>query len=206
MRLVTRFREPKELTKPANLFTMKKNLLLTLCLSVVAVFSWQQVQSQCTIGTGSNTYYGSYYPGCGSFNQTPTSFGPGQYLLMPTRSGGSYTISTCGNGSWQGYDTQITVRRTNNVYLGYDDDATECGGMTLNSWLNLTGTVNENVRVGVKRWNCQPNSGGSSSIYVRLRQNNNLSFATGSACEGDAISLGATPARSGTNNTGSHNW
>ena len=175
-----------------------RRTLPTLIIISIALLTGYWAKAQCTIGTGAATNYGIVFPDCGTFNTTPTNFGPGQFAEMPMLIGGSYTISTCGNGTFQGYDTQITVRQTNNNLLGYDDDALsgECGTMTLNSYLDLAGTVNEYVRVGVKRYNCQPNSGGSTSIFVRFRQNNNLDWGStvSQACEGETVPLVATPA------------
>lgn len=180
---------------------MIKSLRALVILSIFSM-TFSSAYSQCTIGTGAFTNYGIVFPGCDAFNTTPTNFGPGQYAEMPMLIGGSYTVTTCGNGTFQGYDTQITARRTNNALLGYDDDALsgECGTMTLNSYLDLTGTVNEYVRVGVKRYNCQPNAGGSTSIFVRFRQNNNLDWGStvDEACEGSTVPLLATPAPNAT--------
>ena len=142
----------------------------------------------------SGAYYGEMVPnnGCGNFRAYGT-YGPGQYFRMPVLQGASYSISTCGAP----IDTQLTGYQALNTAVGthffyIDDNGPICSG--LQSSVTFVPTFTDYTRVQVSQYNCQP--GGSSSITVNVRQNNNLNITSSSVsmCEGDTRSLTATPA------------
>lgn len=139
----------------------------------------------------SNFFYGEMLPnnGCGNF-ASYGPFGPGEYFRMPVLSGGSYTISTCGNN----IDTQITGYQGNvtNTSIFYNDDnGPHC--TALQASVTITPNFTDYTRVNVNQYNCAP--GGSASITVMVRQNNNLNITSSSSdmCQGQTRTLTATP-------------
>lgn len=170
---------------------MKRFLLVLIAISFGVFLN--QAQAQCN---RSGAFFGEMVPnaGCGTFrNYSP--YGPGEYFRMPVLQGGSYTISTCGGPN---IDTQITAYQGNNSVAGThyaynDDNGPICSGFRAS--LNIAPNFSDYTRVQVSQFNCQ--SGGSSSITVSVRQNNNLSITSSSAamCAGQTRSLTATPSR-----------
>ncbi|MBI3519156.1 MAG: T9SS type A sorting domain-containing protein [Bacteroidetes bacterium] len=161
------------------LYSIITVLLLTLNL-----------KSQCNL-----TYYaGIGVPSSGTTFATWSNYGPGQYFAMPLLYGGSYAISTCG--------APITTQLT-----GWDNSASSvvfynagngplCSGnnASVDNYVpNFTGYAYVQVTENA----CS--AGGSSSINLYLRQNNNLSFTSSGAaiCSGQSRSLSATPANVG---------
>ena len=135
--------------------------------------------------------YGTLIPNCGTFASTPNNFGPGQYFQMPVLAGGCYSVSTCGSS----VDTQISCFQgtaTTGPYAYNDDSGPLCTGVSAS--VNITPSFTDYTRVQVSQYNCQP--GGTASITVSVRQNNNLSIISSSAamCEGQTRGLTATPA------------
>jgi hypothetical protein len=180
------------------LFQVRKAVFLLIGCLIVAP---SPSTAQCA---RSNAYYGEMVPnnGCGNFRAYGT-YGPGQYFRMPVLQGGSYSISTCGAP----IDTQLTGYQAFNTAVGtqifyVDDNGPICAG--LQSSVTYVPNFSDYTRVQVSQYNCQ--SGGSSSITVRVRQNNNLNITSSSAsmCAGDTRSLTATPVRvlSGPTNSG----
>ena len=115
-------------------------------------------------------------------------FSPGQYFQMPVLYGASYTISTCGSGM----DTQLTGYQGTSPQVFYNDDnGSECSGAEAS--VNYVPDFSDYMNVQVSQYNCSP--GGTASITVNVRQNNNLSFTSSAAnmCEGEVRSLTATP-------------
>jgi Ig-like domain CHU_C associated/PKD domain/Secretion system C-terminal sorting domain len=143
--------------------------------------------------TRSSFYYGEILPnsGCGTFTQT-TGFGPGYYFRVPVLQGGCYTVSTCGAstnlqvGAFQG-------SATTNPFAYNDDSGPDCSGAQAS--IVMVPTFTDYANVDVRENNCQ--LGGSASITVKLRQNNNLSFTSASSdmCQGQVRALTSTPAR-----------
>ncbi|MEM7035648.1 MAG: T9SS type A sorting domain-containing protein [Bacteroidota bacterium] len=157
---------------------------------------WAQCTTTANSGTActprGNAFFGEMLPnnGCGSF-AAYSPFGPGQYFRMPVLQGGCYTISTCGNT----IDTQITLYQGNNTTTSFahrDDNGPECTGTA--SSMIVVPNFTDYVRAKVTQFNCLP--GGTQSITVNVRQNNNLSFtsASTSMCQGQTRTLTATPA------------
>lgn len=169
---------------------MKKIFTTSLTLFSLFVFSAGQASAQCT--PLSSSYWGEMLPnaGCGTFANYAL-FGPGQYFQMPVLAGGSYTISTCGNS----INTQITGFNAtdNNTPIFYNDDnGPDCGG--LQASVTYVSAFSDYLRVNVSEYNCLP--GGTSSITVKVRQNNNLSITSSGAdmCEGQTRTLTSIPA------------
>ncbi len=170
---------------------MRKNYLILLGVIAVLFSNSRTANAQCT--PLSTSYWGEMLPnnGCAAFANY-TLFGPGQYFRMPVLNGGSYSISTCGAS----IDTQITgFQGTNNTTsIFYNDDfGPDCPSSNQAS-VDFTPNFSDYVRVNVNQYNCLP--GGSSSITVKVRQNNNLAFTSANTdmCAGDTRTLTATPA------------
>lgn len=150
----------------------------------------QSAEAQCLPRTG--FYFGELLPnnGCGTFASSGV-YGPGEFFRMPLLLGGSYTISTCGST----IDTQITGFEGNitTASIFYNDDnGPDCSGTQAS--VTYVSTFSDYTRVNVQQYNCA--AGGTASIIVKVRQNNNLMVTSSAAdmCEGDSRSLTATPA------------
>jgi hypothetical protein len=160
-------------------------LVLSLCFLTSHSFS------QCL--PRSNFYWGEMLPnnGCATF-ASYSPFGPGEYFRMPVLQGASYRISTCGNS----IDTQITGFQGNtsasSIFYN-DDNGPDCAGTQAS--VVFTPNFTDYTRVEVSEYNCLP--GGSQSITVKVRQNNNLLITSSAAnmCQGETRTLTATPAR-----------
>ena len=100
-------------------------------------------------------------------------------------------VSTCDAG----IDTQVSCYEGNATTgpFSYNDDNGPICGNTRAS-VTFTPTFTDYTRVDVREYNCSP--GGSQSITVSVRQNNNLVINSSSAnmCQGQTRSLTATPA------------
>lgn len=141
--------------------------------------------------TRSGNYHGEILPnnGCGTWTVV-ANYGPGRYFRMPVLQGGCYSISTCGNS----IDTQLSIYQGGNTtspYAKNDDGGPICSGLQASA--TITPNFTDYTRVQVSEFSCLP--GGSASITVRVRQNNNLSFTSSSAdmCQGQTRALVATP-------------
>ncbi len=174
-------------------------LLLAACCWWTTDLS-AQCGSNTTVGTFCNTrsnFFDAQYnadQGCGTY-RTITNYSPGEYFRMPVLSGGCYSIQTCGAP----IDTQIMCFQGNNTtgpFAYNDDNGPLCGGNQAS--VNITPNFTDYTRVDVRQFNCRP--GGTSSITVRIRQNNNLTITSSAAnmCEGQTRGLTATPARTTT--------
>ncbi len=170
---------------------MKIRYLFSKVLLVLGIVFLYHVHSysQCVPRVG--FYYGEILPnsGCGSFT-TVNPYSPGEYFRTPVLPGASYTISTCGSA----IDTEITgfqgtVTATSIFYN--DDNGPVCSGTQAS--ITYVPNFNDYMRVAVQQFSCLP--GGTQSITVNLRQNNNLTITSSSAdmCQGQARSLTATP-------------
>lgn len=167
---------------------MKRFRLITL-LFLLTVFQGK-IYSQCNL-----TYYaGIAVASSGTNFATWGSFGLGQYVAFPVLSGASYGISTCGNS----IDTQITGWDPSaaSVVFYNDDNGPFCTGLQASVDGYVPNFTNY-MYVQITQFNCA--AGGSSSINVFFRQNNNLSFTSSSAamCSGQTRVLTATPANVG---------
>lgn len=178
---------------------MKRSLLfLFIAISWIGI---NELNAQCTPNTRTGTFcntrsnfFDAQYnadQGCGNY-RVITNYSPGEYFRMPVLAGGCYTVQTCGNS----IDTQIMGfqgNQTTNPFVYNDDNGPICGGTQAS--VNFVPTFTDYTRVDIRQFNCRP--GATSSITVRIRQNNNLSFTSSSAdmCEGQSRSLTATPAR-----------
>lgn len=168
---------------------MRKSYLRAIALLfLLAGTFFTKVNAQCAL---SGSYWGEVLPnnGCAAFaNYSP--FGPGQYVRMPVLLGGSYTVSTCGAG----IDTQITGYQGTSPQVFYNDDnGPDCTGLAASA--TYTSTFTDYLRCQINQYNCQP--GGSASITVKVRQNNNLTVTTSNTpmCQGQSRGLTASPAR-----------
>jgi len=161
---------------------------LTLVWVVLLFCSTPALWGQCVPRVG--TYYGEMLPNLCQTWVASAVYSPGTYFRMPLLLGGSYGISTCGNG----IDTQITGFQgaTTNPSIYYNDDTgPHCAG--LQASINYVSTFNDYTRVAVQQWSCQP--GGTSSITVFVRQNNNLTITSTNTdmCSGQSRTLFALP-------------
>lgn len=144
--------------------------------------------------TPRSAFYSGQYDadlGCGTYREI-TNYSPGEYFRMPVLAGGCYTIQTCGSG----IDTQIMcyeATETVSPFAWNDDNGSACTGTSAS--VNITPNFTDYTRVDVRQYNCQ--SGGSSSITVRVRQNNNLSITSSATdmCQGQTRALTAIPVR-----------
>lgn len=110
---------------------------------------------------------------------------------MPVLLGGCYSISTCGSP----IDTRVTCYQGNQTASPFaynDDNGPLCSGN--NASVTFTPNFTDYTRVAVREGNCLP--GGTASITVLVRQNNNLNITSSSAdmCAGGSRTLTATPA------------
>ncbi|MFT5918862.1 MAG: hypothetical protein ACI9FU_000664 [Granulosicoccus sp.] len=174
------------------------------CIAIFTVWLGLAFQSQsqaqtCNVtandGTActprSEAYYGELVPSAGETFVSSGAYGPGEYFRMPVLSGGCYTVSTCGAS----VDTQIMLYQgdsTTTPFAYNDDDGPVCNG--LQSSITYSPSFTDYTRVDVRQFNCLP--GGSASIIVNVRQNNNLAFtsSSNSLCSGESVYLTATPA------------
>ena len=168
---------------------MKDLYIKNLFFALIILLGVKEVNAQCT--PISTSYWGEMLTnaGCGTF-ASYGPFGPGQYFRTPVLEGGSYTFSTCGAT----IDTQITgFQGTNPAYIFYNDDnGVDCA--TTQASITYVPAFTDYIRVNVNQYNCS--AGGTSSITVKVRQNNNLAFTSSSTamCAGDTRTLTATPA------------
>lgn len=171
----------------------------TTLVFIISFAAVQNLFAQCGTNTQSGTsctprsnYFASEIlpnAGCGVFNSL--SYSPGEYFRMPVLNGGCYTISTCGSS----IDTQVMCYEGNNTTTPFaynDDNGPDCSGTTAS--VNITPNFTDYTRVDVRQFNC--NTGGTASITVKVRQNNNLNITSSSAamCVGETRNLTATPA------------
>lgn len=174
---------------------------LPALFALTSFFATDQALAQC----GSNTQLGanctprsSNYDdqynadqGCGVYTVI-NNYSPGEYFRMPVLAGGCYTIQTCGSG----IDTQVMCYQafnTTSPFAWNDDNGPACSGTQAS--VVITPNFTDYTRVDVRQYNCS--AVGTSSITVRIRQNNNLNFTSSSAdmCQGQTRTLTATPAR-----------
>jgi len=167
---------------------MKKIYFNLLAAAILLFVGVQSTNAQCVPRVG--FYYGEILPNTGTTWNTLTPYSPGEYFRMPVLTGGSYSISTCGSS----IDTQITgfqgaTTATSDYYN--DDNGPDCN--TTQASVTIAPNYTDYTRVAVQQYNCAP--GGSSSITVKVRQNNNLNFTSASTdmCPGDTRTLTATP-------------
>lgn len=181
-----------------------KNFLSTiifwLCLfGGITQVSAQSCGTDTQAGTScdrSSTFHGELVTnsGCGVWTTSGT-YSPGTYFRMPVLEGGCYSVSTCDAG----IDTQVScfeATATTGPFAYNDDNGPICN--TTRASVTFTPTFTDYTRVDVREYNCQP--GGSQSITVKVRQNNNIVFTSSDAsmCQGQTRSLTATPAAVGT--------
>lgn len=165
------------------------NSLNAQCPATASCGSTTATGATCPLG---NDNFGEIVPnnGCATFNQG-NSFGPGQYFQMPVLLGGCYSISTCGSP----IDTRLSCYEGNTTTSPFsynDDNGPLCSGN--NASVTFTPNFTDYTRVAVREGNCLP--GGTASITVLVRQNNNLTFTSSAAdmCAGESRTLTATPA------------
>ncbi len=173
---------------------MKYKHLLLKCITAFTLVFLYSVDgaSQCVPRVGFFCCEILPNNGCGTFTSV-TPYSPGEYFRTPVLPGASYSISTCGSGS--GMDTQITgfqgsVTATS---IFYNDDSGPICSPSVAASITYVPNFNDYMRVAVQQYNCLP--GGTQSITVRLRQNNNLNITSSDAdmCEGQVRNLTATP-------------
>jgi hypothetical protein len=166
---------------------------------LLALFSPTRVQAQACVNTTSGTscglasfYYGEILPtaGCGTF-LSEANYGPGRYFRMPVLQGGCYTVSTCGAST----NLQVAAYQPGNNTTPFaynDDNGPDCN--TQQASVVMVPNFTDYANVDVRESNCL--LGGTASITVKVRQNNNLTFTSSSSdmCQGQVRALTATPA------------
>lgn len=139
----------------------------------------------------SNFFAGEFVPnnGCGT-DRLLTSYSPGEYFRMPVLRDACYRVSTCGAP----IDTQIKCYQGNNTTSSFsrnDDNGPSCTGADAS--VEFVPNFTDYARIDIRQFNCSP--GGSASITVRIRQNNNLLITSSSAdmCAGQTRTLTSCP-------------
>ncbi len=186
-------------------FGMRKNTysVITIFLFLLAISGLSNgLKGQCAGNTAtggtctrSSTYYGEVVPnaGCGNFVSV-VNYSPGTHFRIPVLLGGCYTVSTCGAPT----NTQLFAFQGNSTtgpFAYNDDNGPVCGGTAAS--ITMVPNFTDYARVDVREFNCS--GGGTSSITVNVRQNNNLVITSSGAamCAGQSRSLTATPATVG---------
>jgi PKD repeat protein len=173
------------------------------CLLLLVMAVPVGVRGQCgantTSGancTRSSVYYGEVVPnaGCGNYVNV-VNYSPGTHFRIPVLLGGCYTVSTCGAP----INTQVAAfqgNATTGPFSYNDDNGPECAGTAAS--ITMVPNFTDYARVDVRQSSCS--AGGTSSITVQVRQNNNLVITSSGAamCAGQSRSLTATPATVGT--------
>ena len=147
--------------------------------------SSNRISAQCALAS----FYGTITPSSGTTFVTVGGYGPGRYFQMPVLFGGSYSVSLCANTM----DTQVTgYNNTGGLVFYNDDNGPLCTGLPAST--TYVPNFTNYLLTQVSQYNCQP--GGSASITVQVRQNNNLTITSSAAamCSGQTRSLTATPA------------
>ncbi|MCC6372198.1 MAG: T9SS type A sorting domain-containing protein [Bacteroidia bacterium] len=167
-----------------------KHHLLLLSAIVLTCFSNPGKAQTINCSLLNGTYIGTIAATSGSTFVTYPTFGPGYYFQTPVLNGGSYAVSTCGAS----IDTQVTVWGgfNTNMLLYNDDNGPYCIGSNASG--NFVANLTNYAYMFISEYPCL--QGGSSSINVYYRQNNNLLFTSSSAslCSGQSRTLTATPA------------
>ncbi len=158
---------------------------------ILSIIFLSQVYSSSQCVPRVNPLHGDIFPnsGCGMYTSA-SPYSPGTHFRTSVLSGASYTISTCGAS----IDTEITGFQggTTDTSIFYNNDnGPECVGLAAS--ITYVPNFNDYMRVAVQEFSCLP--GGSQSITVYMRQNNNLSITSSSdsMCEGQTRTLTATP-------------
>ena len=144
-----------------------KNFILIFGLILLSVLSKVSSSQTTNCSLLNGTYIGTIAPTSGSTFVTYPNFGPGYYFLTPVLNGGSYAISTCGAS----IDTQITVWGgfNTNMLLYNDDNGPYCTGSNASG--NFVPNLTNYAYMFISEYPCL--QGGSASINVFYRQNNN---------------------------------
>ncbi len=173
--------------------SLKQNIAKLILIALV--FSFKFSKAQCALGLPCSAYSGPVSgllaPTAGTTFVSYSPYSPGTYFQFPMINCGSYAISTCGAS----IDTQVTLwNSANTATLAFNDDnGPLCTGNNA-SIDNYIPNFTNFAYAQVSQFNCLP--GGSASINVFVRQNNNLAFTSSSAamCSGQTRTLTATPA------------
>lgn len=176
---------------------MKKNYQFLLVLVASLFFTVGKLSAQCAL---SSSYWGEMLPNSGATFVPYGPFGPGQYFQMPVLNGASYSVSTCGAS----INTQLTGYQGASPQIFYvDDNGPECAGTAAS--VTHVPNFSDYMNVQVSEYNCLP--GGTASVTVNVRQNNNLMFTSPSTdmCVGEVRALTATPLAVGSAQPGSGN-
>jgi hypothetical protein len=177
-----------------------KIIFKSFILFLIPLLSFSQTNTQLGIScTRSPFSYGTVAPSSGTVFLTISNYGPGYYFQMPVLNGGYYSVSTCGAS----IDTQISAFQnpaSTGPFAWDDDNGPICTGS--NASIDMVPNFTDYALIDVKEYNCQP--GGSASINVFIRQNNNLNFTSSNApmCSGQTRTLTATPVRVSSDPTG----
>ena len=137
-------------------------------------------------------YYGQIDPSCGSFTIV-NNYSPGRYFQTSVLEGGSYTFSTCGSS----IDTELSFYENNNTtneFAYNNNSGPDCSGLQASA--TIVPTFTHFTRVHVTQNSCL--TGGTSSVTVKVRQNNNLSISglPTELCQGEqATAYSGVPAR-----------
>lgn len=155
-----------------------------------------QLGSNCT---RSSFFYTTQAATSGTNFVTLTPYSPGTYIEMPVLNGGYYSVSTCGAP----FDTQVAAFQsptTTGPFAWDDDNGPLCAGTAAS--MDMVPNFSGYASIDIKQYNCLP--GGSASINVFIRQNNNINFTSSNSnmCSGQTRTLTATPASVASDPTG----
>lgn len=132
---------------------MSQTKVVVSLLLLLLFFGFNGLNAQC--GFGWNNSGVNVTPTAGS--QFTSNIQAGEYFLMNVVNGGTYTLSTCGLGTW---DTQLSVyNNTTSAFVSYNDDA--CANFR--SQTSFTATFTGQVRVIVNQYNCNA-SGNTTQV------------------------------------------
>lgn len=175
-----------------------KKVILFLCI-IASGSLFNDVKGQACVNTvlganctRSSVYAGEILPASCGVNSNVSNFSPANYFRIPVLTGACYTISTCGaptDGQLSAFQGLVA---TTGQYAYNDDNGPDCAGAAAS--MVIVPTFTDYTTIDLREYNCQ--AGGTSSITIYVRQNNNLSctFPTTNMCQGQTRALTATPA------------
>ncbi|HET6992218.1 MAG TPA: PKD domain-containing protein, partial [Bacteroidia bacterium] len=164
---------------------MKKILLKSCILFLFAITSSSGAFAQGCANTATLVAGNLTPPGVGL--STTQTYNGGQYVLATVIAGANYTVSTCGNTS---FDTQLTIYNDlSGAFIAYNDDF-----CVLQSTVSFTPTFCGNVRVVLNQFNC---ASSTSSMDVTMTMNtagSGIPTLTAApdvqGCNGNTVSIG----------------
>ncbi len=97
--------------------------------------------------------------------QQTSSVLAGEYVLMNVVNGGIYTLSSCGNASW---DTQLTIYTSGGTFVDYNDDF-----CSLQSEISFTASFTGQVRIMLTEFWCSSSTESATISYSGILPSSN---------------------------------